>query len=95
MKLPAVYMLASCRNGTLYVGVTSNLSARVWQHKNDVVAGFTHRYRVHELVWFELHESMDTAIRREKAIKAWKRPWKLQLIEAANPRWRDLYPDLL
>jgi len=90
-----VYLLASGRNGTLYVGVTSNLVARVWQHRNEVVDGFTRRYHVHSLVWFERHETMVSAIQREKAIKAWKRAWKLELIEGLNPDWRDLYPDLL
>jgi putative endonuclease len=77
------------------VGVTSNLVARVWQHRNEVVDGFTRRYHVHSLVWFERHETMVSAIQREKAIKAWKRAWKLELIEGLNPDWRDLYPDLL
>ncbi len=92
---PCVYLLASGRNGTLYVGVTSNLVARVWQHRNEVVDGFTRRYHVHSLVWFERHETMVSAIQREKAIKAWKRAWKLELIEGLNPDWHDLYPDLL
>ena len=92
---PCVYLLASGRHGTLYVGVTSNLVARVWQHRNEVVDGFTRRYHVHSLVWFERHETMVSAIQREKAIKAWKRAWKLELIEGLNPDWRDLYPDLL
>ena len=94
-KQPCVYLLASKRNGTLYVGVTSNLVKRVWQHKNNMVEGFTQRYGVHLLVWFEPHESMESAIAREKAIKEWKRQWKLKLIETANPDWRDLYEDLL
>ena len=94
IREPCVYMLASRRNGTLYVGVTSNLAGRVWQHHNDLVAGFTRRNRVHRLVWFELHETMDSVITREKALKNWKRAWKLQLIEDANPYWRDLYPGL-
>jgi putative endonuclease len=67
----------------------------VWEHKNDVVEGFTKRYRVHDLVWFELHATMESAIVREKALKEWKRAWKIQLIEEANPGWKDLYPDLL
>ena len=90
-KQPAVYILASKRNGTLYTGVTSNLVKRVWEHKNDMVEGFTNRYRVHMLVWYELHESMASAIVREKRIKGWKRTWKLQLIEKDNPDWQDLY----
>jgi len=95
MKQPCVYMLASRRNGTLYTGVTSNLVQRVWQHQNNLVAGFTKRYAVHTLVWFELHETMESAIAREKAIKEWRRAWKLDLIEAANPQWRDLYSDIV
>jgi putative endonuclease len=95
MKQPCVYILASRRNGTLYAGVTSNLVQRVWQHKNDLVAGFTKKYRVHTLVWFELHETMESAIVREKAIKEWKREWKLAQIEAVNPQWRDLYDDII
>ncbi len=79
----------------MYVGVTSNLVQRVWQHKNDVVGGFTSRYGVHTLVWYELHETMESAITREKAIKEWKRAWKTELIEKANPRWDDLYGSLL
>ncbi len=94
MKQPCVYILASRRNGTLYVGVTSNLPQRVWQHKNNAVAGFTSRYGVHTLVWYESHETMESAIVREKAIKEWKRAWKLALIEKSNPAWRDLYRDL-
>ncbi len=94
MKQPCVYMLASKRNGTLYVGVTSNLVQRIWQHKNDLVAGFTQRYAVHTLVWHEVHETMESAITREKALKRWKRAWKIELIERDNPSWRDLYDDL-
>ncbi len=92
--LPCVYLLASGRNGTLYIGVTSNLSARVWQHRNHVVEGFTSRHRVDHLVWFELHETMESAIMREKALKAWKRAWKIDLIESTNPYWRDLYAEI-
>lgn len=87
--------MASKRNGTLYVGVTSDLIQRVWQHKNDLIDGFTKRYRVHTLVWYEQCESMQTAIAREKAIKEWKRTWKIRLIETTNPQWRDLYEDIL
>lgn len=90
-KQPAVYILASKRNGTLYVGVTSDLIKRIWQHKNDVVKGFTERYSVHQLVWYELHETMESAIRKEKMLKNWKRVWKLKLIERSNPNWQDLY----
>ncbi len=90
-KQPAVYILASKRNGTLYIGVTSDLTKRVWEHKNGMVEGFTKRYNIHRLVWYEIHESMESAITREKRIKEWKRAWKLELIEGANPEWEDLY----
>jgi putative endonuclease len=90
-KQPAVYILASKRNGTLYIGVTSELVKRVWEHKNNMVEGFTKRYNVHRLVWYELHESMESAITREKRLKNWKRKWKLELIERSNPKWLDLY----
>ena len=88
---PAVYILASKRNGTLYIGVTSDLVKRIWEHKNNVVDGFTKRYGIHTLVWYELHESMQSAIEREKKLKEWKRVWKLELIEKENPDWQDLY----
>ncbi len=94
-KQPAVYILASKRNGTLYTGVTSDLVKRVWEHKNDMVEGFTKRYSVHRLVWYELHENMESAISKEKRIKEWKRMWKLQLIERENPNWKDLYPNIV
>ena len=94
-KHPCVYILASHRNGTLYIGVTSGLVKRVWEHRNDVVDGFTKRYRVHTLVWFEMHGSMLSAIAREKAIKEWKRDWKVRLIESSNRDWRDLYDDIV
>ena len=94
MKQPCVYILASGYNGTLYVGVTSDIVKRIWEHQNDVVAGFTRQYRVHDLVWYEQHETMASAILREKAIKAWKRDWKIALIETANPTWRDLTSEL-
>jgi len=94
-RQPCVYILASQRNGTLYTGVTSDLIKRVWQHKNDEVEGFTRKYAVHQLVWYELHETMATAISREKAIKEWKRAWKLRLIEEGNPEWCDLYDGLV
>ena len=95
MKLPCVYLLANKRNGTLYCGVTSDLPKRVWQHKNDLVEGFTKRYRVHTLVWYEVHETMEHAIAREKAIKEWRRAWKLKIIEDMNPTWRDQYDDIV
>jgi len=94
-RLPCVYILASRERGTLYVGVTSDLPARVWEHKNDLVPGFTRKYGVHTLVWFEPHETMDSAIQREKRIKEWKRAWKIELIEATNRDWRDLHSDIL
>ena len=93
-KQPSVYILASERNGTLYTGVTSNLIKRVWEHKNNVVPGFTQRYGVHTLVWFELHPTMESAILREKCIKEWKRKWKLSLIEKNNQHWHDLYESI-
>jgi putative endonuclease len=95
MMQPCVYILASRWHGTLYVGVTSDLIKRVHEHKNDLVEGFTRKHRVHDLVWFEQHTTMESAILREKAIKAWKRAWKIELIERSNASWRDLYPDLL
>jgi putative endonuclease len=95
MKLPCVYILASQRNGTLYVGVTSNLVQRIWQHKNDQVEGFTKKYKVHTLVWYEQHETMESAINREKALKEWQRAWKLELIESTNPEWHDLYEEIV
>ncbi|MGH8531555.1 MAG: GIY-YIG nuclease family protein [Gammaproteobacteria bacterium] len=94
-KQPAVYILASRRNGTLYTGVTSSLAERVWQHKNDVTEGFTKRHGVHLLVWYELYDAMESAIRREKAIKEWKPEWKLELIEKTNPTWQDLYVSIV
>jgi putative endonuclease len=90
-KQPAVYILASKRNGTLYIGVTSDLVKRIWEHENNMVQGFTKRYNVHRLVWYELHVSMESAITREKRLKDWKRKWKLELIESNNPNWKDLY----
>ncbi|MEX1231622.1 MAG: GIY-YIG nuclease family protein [Planctomycetaceae bacterium] len=95
MKQPIVYILASQRNGTLYIGVTSDLVQRVWQHKNDVVEGFTKKYGVHMLVWFEQHEDMVNAITREKRLKKWNRAWKLRLIEEMNPDWKDLYESII
>jgi putative endonuclease len=86
-----VYILCSKRNGTLYIGVTSNLIKRVYEHKNDLVEGFTQRYKVHRLVWYETHESWESAIKREKQLKRWKRAWKLIMIEKSNPSWDDLY----
>ncbi len=90
-KQPCVYILASKKNGTLYIGVTSNLIQRIWQHKNEQVAGFTKKYAVHQLVYFEQHEEMMAAITREKQIKKWNRQWKINLIEQENPDWEDLW----
>jgi len=92
MKNPTVYLLASQRNSTLYVGVTSDLVNRVWQHRTDEMDGFSKKYNVHLLVWYEQHPSMESAIIREKAIKKWKRAWKVVLIEESNPDWGDLWP---
>lgn len=94
MKRPAVYIMASKRNGTLYTGVSSNLVQRAYQHRNGLVPGFTLRYGCKMLVWYELHEDMVSAITHEKQIKAGSRRKKLALIEALNPTWRDLYGDL-
>jgi len=91
---PAVYIMASARNGTLYIGVTSNLIQRVWQHREGVVEGFTTQYHVKTLVWYEQHDTMENAITREKALKKRNRDWKLRLIEEANPGWRDLWADI-
>ncbi|MDT7533797.1 GIY-YIG nuclease family protein [Sphingobium sp. SA2] len=87
---PTVYLLASRRNGTLYIGVTSDLVKRLYEHRNGLIEGFTKDYGVKRLVWFEPHDSMDSAILREKRIKKWNRPWKIALIEAGNPDWDDL-----
>ena len=89
-----VYILASKRNGTLYTGVTSNLVQRVWQHKNNVIEGFTKKYNVKFLVYYEAHDNAENAITREKQIKKWRRNWKLRLIEESNPHWKDLYDNI-
>ncbi len=94
-KQPCVYILASKKNGTLYTGITSNLIQRIHQHKNDLVEGFTKKYGVHFLVYYELHDHLETAITREKQIKNWKRQWKVELIEKDNRMWRDLYDELV
>ncbi len=94
-KQPAVYILASKRNGTLYVGVTSDLKKRVWEHKNGLVEGFTKRYGVQQLVYYELNGEIVSAIKREKQIKKWNRSWKLELIERQNPDWRDLWDGVI
>jgi putative endonuclease len=90
-RQPAIYILTNRRDGVLYVGVTSNISARVWQHRNRMIDGFSLRYGLHRLVYFEMHASMYAAIVREKQIKGWKRAWKVALIEENNPEWRDLW----
>jgi putative endonuclease len=89
-----VYVLASDRNGTLYIGVTSDLIRRIHEHKNDVVDGFTKTYGVHRLVHFEIFSTAETAIQREKNLKHWIRQWKVELIEKSNPTWRDLYDEI-
>ena len=89
-----VYLLASARNGTLYLGVTSDLVKRVWEHREGLADGFTKRYDVKHLVWFEIHAEALSAITREKQLKKWNRDWKLNLIHQGNPDWRDLYDDL-
>ncbi|MCY4177074.1 MAG: GIY-YIG nuclease family protein [Endozoicomonadaceae bacterium] len=94
-KQPVVYMLANDRNGTLYIGVTSYLVQRIWQHKNNQIEGFTSKYQIHRLVWFELHESMSSAILREKQMKKWDRQWKINLIEKHNPNWHDLWESII
>ena len=92
---PCVYMMTNKRNETLYIGVTSNLVQRVWQHKNEVADGFTKKYGLHTLIWYELHTTMESAITREKALKFWKRIAKLRIIEQINPDWRDLYNEVI
>lgn len=94
-KQPAVYILASKRNGTLYIGVTSDLPKRAWEHRNGVTERFTKQYKVHALVYYELFEGMALAIHREKQLKKWRRAWKIELIEKANSTWRDLWPGIL
>ncbi|MFA5309984.1 MAG: GIY-YIG nuclease family protein [Dehalococcoidales bacterium] len=90
-----VYILASQRNGTLYIGVTNDLIRRVYEHKQGLIKGFTRKYRVHTLVHFEQCENIEAAISREKQLKSWQRKWKLELIEKANPLWEDIYPQIL
>jgi putative endonuclease len=90
-----VYILASKKNGTLYIGVTRNLAKRIYEHKNDLVKGFTKRYQIHDLVYYEITPNISAAIAREKQLKAWHRPWKIALIEKFNPQWKDLYAELI
>ena len=89
-----VYILASCRNGTLYIGMTDDLLRRVWEHQTGAVAGFTRKHGVKTLVWFERHESRESAFLRERQLKKWNRRWKLELIEGSNPDWKDLASEL-
>jgi len=90
-----VYILSSGRNGTLYIGVTSNLVKRIWEHKNQLIDGFTKKYEIHHLVYYEIHENPESAITREKQIKKWNRSWKIRMIEELNPEWKDLYSKIL
>ncbi len=90
-----VYILASQRNGTLYIGVTNNLIKRIWEHREDLVEGFTKRYKIKTLVYFEETQDVSEALKREKQLKKWQRKWKLELIETRNPEWQDLYPTLI
>ncbi len=94
MKEYFVYIMASNKNGTLYIGVTSDLKKRIYEHKNDLVPGFTNRYKVHNLVYFEVINDIREALLREKRLKKWKREWKIKLIEKNNPSWKDLYEGL-
>jgi len=94
VRQPAIYLLASKRNGTLYVGVTSNLINRVWQHRNSQAVGFTSQYSVTRLVYYELYATMPDAIAREKRLKKWQRDWKVRLIEEKNPHWTDLWGEI-
>ncbi|MDO8282429.1 MAG: GIY-YIG nuclease family protein [Thermodesulfovibrionia bacterium] len=95
MKDFYVYILSNKRNGTLYTGITSDLIKRVYEHKNNLVDGFTKKHNIHRLIWYENHKSPEAAITREKQIKKWKRIWKLELIEKENPEWNDLYENIL
>ena len=92
---PAVYILTNRRNGTLYTGVTSNLPKRIWEHRQHLVPGFTEEHGCDRLVYFEMHATMEAAITREKQIKAWRRSWKLNLIESVNPDWLDLWEQII
>jgi putative endonuclease len=94
-KQPFVCILTSKKNGALYIGVTSDLVKRIWEHRNNTIEGFTKRYGIHRLVWYEPHECMESAIEREKQLKEWKRIWKLELIERSNPQWQDLYDTII
>ena len=95
MKIYYIYILASKRNGTLYIGFTNDIVKRIYQHKKGLIGGFTNKYKVHILVYYEQTSDVYSAIRREKKLKIWKRKWKLELIEKTNPEWRDLYSELI
>ena len=95
MKIPCIYILTNKPKGTLYIGVTSNLAVRIYQHKNAFVDGLSKKYNLHVLVYYEVHENMYSAITREKHLKKWKKEWKIQWIEQMNPSWRDLYHDIV
>lgn len=95
MKTYYIYILASSRNGTLYIGVTNDLVRRVYQHKTNLVKGFTSRYKIHQLVYYEHTPNIESALAREKELKKWRRQWKIQLIEEKNPNWMDLYPSIV
>ena len=94
-KASYVYILASGRYGTLYIGITSDLIKRTWQHQEGFVDGFTKKYSVKQLVWYEIHDDIQSAIGREKQIKKWNRAWKIKLIQEQNPQWRDLYAEVV
>ena len=95
MKEFYVYILSNKYRGTLYVGITSNLIKRIWEHKSDLVEGFTKKYQTHQLVYFEKHQDAKTALNREKNLKAWKRNWKIELIEKNNSKWDDLFSEII
>ena len=95
MKTYCVYILAGKRNGTLYIGVTNNLAKRVYQHKENLIDGFTKKYKVHNLVYFEYTNDINEALLREKRLKEWQRKWKIELIEGFNPEWKDLYDEII
>lgn len=95
MKNSYLYILASKKNGTLYIGVTSDIVKRVYEHKNNLVEGFTNKYEVHDLVYYQVFEDIEEAIKREKQLKKWKRSWKVRIIEESNPEWKDLYADII
>ena len=90
-----IYILASCKNGTLYIGITNNLKKRVYEHKNGLMEGFTKKYNINNLVYFEIYNCVNSAILREKRIKKWRRTWKIKLIQSMNPEWNDLYDEIL